>query len=103
MLSTHNPVLFTANLCPPPHSQGKHSIHVYSVNGCLLSSFTSSEQVTSLHLVSDYIILGTRQGRLHIRDLLRCTESLLFARMIFFSTPFIIIQIWLCFCIRLSN
>ncbi|XP_075884079.1 neurobeachin-like protein 2 isoform X3 [Nelusetta ayraudi] len=51
------------------HREAKYSIHVYSVNGCLLSSFTSSEQVTALHLVSEYIILGTLQGSLHIRDL----------------------------------
>ncbi|XP_070767640.1 neurobeachin-like protein 2 [Enoplosus armatus] len=48
---------------------GKYSILVYSVNGCLLSSFTMEEQVTVLHLVSEYIILGTMQGSLHIRDL----------------------------------
>uniref|UniRef100_A0A669EV45 Neurobeachin-like protein 2 n=1 Tax=Oreochromis niloticus TaxID=8128 RepID=A0A669EV45_ORENI len=46
-----------------------YSIHVYSVNGCLLSSFTMEEQVTALHLVSEYVILGTMQGNLHIRDL----------------------------------
>lgn len=51
--------------------QGKYSIHVYSVNGCLLSSFTMEEQVTALHLVSEYVILGTIQGNLHIRDLYR--------------------------------
>uniref|UniRef100_UPI003AAC4AAA neurobeachin-like protein 2 isoform X1 n=1 Tax=Centroberyx gerrardi TaxID=166262 RepID=UPI003AAC4AAA len=49
--------------------KGKYSLHVYSVNGCLLSSFTMEEQVTALHLVSDYIIVGTLQGNLHIRDL----------------------------------
>ncbi|XP_061572701.1 neurobeachin-like protein 2 isoform X3 [Cololabis saira] len=49
--------------------KGKYSIHVYSVNGCLLSSFTTEEQITALHLVSEYIILGTVQGSLHIRDL----------------------------------
>lgn len=42
------------------------------MNGCLLSSFTTAEQVTALHLVSEYIILGTTQGNLHIRDLYRC-------------------------------
>ncbi|XP_044215152.1 neurobeachin-like protein 2 isoform X2 [Thunnus albacares] len=52
-----------------PNRKGKYSIHVYSVNGCLLSSFTMEEQVTALHLVSEYIILGTIQGSLHIRDL----------------------------------
>uniref|UniRef100_A0A4W6DRB4 Neurobeachin-like protein 2 n=1 Tax=Lates calcarifer TaxID=8187 RepID=A0A4W6DRB4_LATCA len=49
--------------------KGKYSIHVYSVNGCLLSSFTMEEQVTALHLVSEYVILGTMQGSLHIQDL----------------------------------
>ncbi|XP_030250167.1 neurobeachin-like protein 2 isoform X2 [Sparus aurata] len=52
-----------------PHRKGKYSIHVYSVNGCLLSSFAMEEQVTALHLVSEYIILGTMQGGLHMRDL----------------------------------
>ncbi|MEQ2239137.1 Neurobeachin-like protein 2 [Ilyodon furcidens] len=52
------------------HRKGKHSIHVYSVNGCLLSSFTMEEQITALHLVSEYVILGTMQGSLHIRDLI---------------------------------
>ncbi|KAM9851975.1 neurobeachin-like protein 2 [Aulostomus maculatus] len=49
--------------------KGKCSIHVYSVNGCLLSSFTMMEQVTALHLLSDYILLGTMQGGLHIHHL----------------------------------
>lgn len=72
-LSTHRPApsLNKSVFFPP---QGKYSIHVYSVNGCLLSSFTSSEQVTALHLVSEYIILGTLQGSLHIRDLHRCAR-----------------------------
>lgn len=51
--------------------QGKYSIHVYSVNGCLLASFTMEEQVTAVHLVSEYVILGTMQGSLHIQDLYR--------------------------------
>ncbi|XP_008283899.1 neurobeachin-like protein 2 isoform X4 [Stegastes partitus] len=51
------------------HRKGKYSIHVYSVNGCLLSSISMEEQVTALHLVSDYVILGTMQGGLHVRDL----------------------------------
>ncbi|XP_040899509.1 neurobeachin-like protein 2 isoform X6 [Toxotes jaculatrix] len=49
--------------------KGKYSIYVYSANGCLLSSFTMEEQVTALHLVSEYVILGTMRGGLHIRDL----------------------------------
>uniref|UniRef100_A0A665U7R1 Neurobeachin-like protein 2 n=1 Tax=Echeneis naucrates TaxID=173247 RepID=A0A665U7R1_ECHNA len=50
-------------------SNRKYSIYVYSVNGCLLSSSIMEEQVTTLHLVSEYVILGTMQGSLHIRDL----------------------------------
>uniref|UniRef100_A0A4W5RKL2 Neurobeachin-like protein 2 n=2 Tax=Hucho hucho TaxID=62062 RepID=A0A4W5RKL2_9TELE len=47
----------------------KYSLHVYSVNGCLLSSVSLEEQVTALYLVPEYIILGTQQGNLHIRHL----------------------------------
>ncbi|XP_058503253.1 neurobeachin-like protein 2 isoform X2 [Solea solea] len=49
--------------------KGQYSVHVYTVNGCLLSSFTTEEQVTALHLVNEYVILGTMQGSLHILDL----------------------------------
>ncbi|XP_029927816.1 neurobeachin-like protein 2 isoform X2 [Myripristis murdjan] len=52
-----------------PFRKGKYSVHVYSVNGCLLSSFTTEEQVTALHLVLDFIIVGTVEGNLQIRDL----------------------------------
>ncbi|XP_017281990.1 neurobeachin-like protein 2 isoform X2 [Kryptolebias marmoratus] len=52
-----------------PHRKGKCSVHVYSVNGCLLSSFSTEERVTVLRLVSEYVILATMQGSLHIRDL----------------------------------
>ncbi|XP_062322796.1 neurobeachin-like protein 2 isoform X4 [Osmerus eperlanus] len=48
----------------------KYSLHVYSVNGRLLASATLEEQVTALYLAADYVILGTSQGNLHIRDLL---------------------------------
>lgn len=51
--------------------QGKYSIYVYSVNGCLMSSVNMDEQVTALHLVSEYVILGTMRGSLHILDLYR--------------------------------
>uniref|UniRef100_A0AAZ3PSS1 Neurobeachin-like protein 2 n=1 Tax=Oncorhynchus tshawytscha TaxID=74940 RepID=A0AAZ3PSS1_ONCTS len=46
-----------------------YSLHVYSVNGCLLSSVSLEEEVTALYLVPEYIILGTQQGNLHIRHL----------------------------------
>ncbi|XP_056300146.1 neurobeachin-like protein 2 isoform X3 [Pseudoliparis swirei] len=58
------------------HRKGKYSIHVYSVNCCLLSSFTLEEKVTALHLVSEHIILGTVEGRLHIRELCSLDASI---------------------------
>ncbi|MEQ2203907.1 Neurobeachin-like protein 2, partial [Xenoophorus captivus] len=66
---------------------GKHSIHVYSVNGCLLSSFTMEEQITALHLVSEYIILGTMQGSLHILDLISSSNVSLFCSLDSLITP----------------
>lgn len=51
--------------------QDKSSIHVYSVNGRLLSSSSLDEQVTAMHLVLEHVILGTSQGSLHIRSLHR--------------------------------
>ncbi|KAJ8004840.1 hypothetical protein DPEC_G00140480 [Dallia pectoralis] len=53
------------------HTAGKekYSLYVYSVNGCLLSSISLEEQVTALCLVPDYVILGTQQGGVHIREL----------------------------------
>ncbi|XP_055019301.1 neurobeachin-like protein 2 isoform X2 [Boleophthalmus pectinirostris] len=51
------------------YRKGKYSVHVYSVNGCLLASLPIEEQVTALHLMNEYIILGTVEGNLHIRHL----------------------------------
>ncbi|KAB5586981.1 hypothetical protein PHYPO_G00007710 [Pangasianodon hypophthalmus] len=47
----------------------KCALHVYSVNGTLLASMVLEEPVSALYLVSDYLILGTLQGNLHIKDL----------------------------------
>ncbi|XP_055065658.2 neurobeachin-like protein 2 isoform X2 [Misgurnus anguillicaudatus] len=47
----------------------KYALHVYSVNGTLLASATLDEKITAVHLVPDYLIVGTQQGNLHIRDL----------------------------------
>uniref|UniRef100_A0A8C2F2C6 Neurobeachin-like protein 2 n=1 Tax=Cyprinus carpio TaxID=7962 RepID=A0A8C2F2C6_CYPCA len=47
----------------------KYALHVYSVNGTLLASETLDEKISALHLVPDYLIVGTQQGNLHIRDL----------------------------------
>uniref|UniRef100_A0A8C2EZY1 Neurobeachin-like protein 2 n=1 Tax=Cyprinus carpio TaxID=7962 RepID=A0A8C2EZY1_CYPCA len=48
----------------------KYALHVYSVNGTLLASETLDEKISALHLVPDYLIVGTQQGNLHIRDFL---------------------------------
>uniref|UniRef100_A0A671PI41 Neurobeachin-like protein 2 n=1 Tax=Sinocyclocheilus anshuiensis TaxID=1608454 RepID=A0A671PI41_9TELE len=47
----------------------KYALHVYSVNGTLLASETLDEKISALHLVPDYLIVGTQQGNLHIREL----------------------------------
>ncbi|XP_029359422.1 neurobeachin-like protein 2 isoform X2 [Echeneis naucrates] len=62
-------IVVQTSLAERSNRKGKYSIYVYSVNGCLLSSSIMEEQVTTLHLVSEYVILGTMQGSLHIRDL----------------------------------
>ncbi|XP_051922012.1 neurobeachin-like protein 2 isoform X1 [Hippocampus zosterae] len=62
-------VVQTSRGKPSNDMKGTDSIHVYSVNGFLLSSFNMEEQVCALHLVSEYIMLGTMQGRLHVRQL----------------------------------
>ncbi|KAM6967984.1 neurobeachin-like protein 2 [Aplochiton taeniatus] len=49
--------------------KGKYSLHVYSVNGCLLASVSLEEKGTALYLVPDFVILGTLQGHLQIREL----------------------------------
>ncbi|KAG7261873.1 hypothetical protein CRUP_016958 [Coryphaenoides rupestris] len=50
-------------------TKGSSSLFVYSVNGCLQSTVGLEEEVTALHLVSEYIILGTLGGNLQIRNL----------------------------------
>ncbi|CAL8247132.1 unnamed protein product [Lota lota] len=52
-----------------PTAKGSYSLFVYSVNGCLLSRVLLEEEVTALHLFSEYVILGTLQGNLQIRHL----------------------------------
>ncbi|XP_057195455.1 neurobeachin-like protein 2 isoform X2 [Triplophysa rosa] len=47
----------------------KYALHVYSVNGTLLASATLDEKITATHLVPHYLIVGTQQGNLHIREL----------------------------------
>ncbi|XP_060726425.1 neurobeachin-like protein 2 isoform X5 [Tachysurus vachellii] len=53
----------------------KYALHVYSVNGTLLASAVLEEAVSALYLVSDYLILGTLQGNLHIKELFSLAEA----------------------------
>ncbi|XP_066487542.1 neurobeachin-like protein 2 [Tiliqua scincoides] len=48
----------------------KFALHLYSVNGKHLSSIPLDEQVTSLCVTEDFVVLGTIQCSLQIRDLL---------------------------------
>lgn len=36
-----------------------------------MASLSMEQEVTALHLINEYVILGTVQGSLHIRDLYR--------------------------------
>uniref|UniRef100_A0AAY4CST8 Neurobeachin-like protein 2 n=1 Tax=Denticeps clupeoides TaxID=299321 RepID=A0AAY4CST8_9TELE len=47
----------------------KSSLHVYSVNGKLLASVCVEERVSALYLVQEFVVLGSLQGNLHVRDL----------------------------------
>ncbi|KAI4885568.1 hypothetical protein NFI96_016862 [Prochilodus magdalenae] len=52
----------------------KYALHVYTVNGALLASAVLEESVSAMYLVSKYLILGTLQGNLLIRDLFSLNE-----------------------------
>ncbi|XP_069067022.1 neurobeachin-like protein 2 isoform X2 [Pleurodeles waltl] len=47
----------------------KYVLHLYSVNGKHLSSVPLDEQVTDMCITQEYVVLGTMQCSLHIRDL----------------------------------
>uniref|UniRef100_A0A8C6XE33 Neurobeachin-like protein 2 n=1 Tax=Naja naja TaxID=35670 RepID=A0A8C6XE33_NAJNA len=49
----------------------KFALHLYSVNGKHLSSVPLEEQVTSMCVTEDFVVLGTLQCLLQIRDLQR--------------------------------
>ncbi|KAM9488840.1 neurobeachin-like protein 2 isoform 2-T2 [Clarias gariepinus] len=53
----------------------KCGLYVYSVNGTLMASAVLEEPVSALCLVSDYLILGTLQGNLHIKDLFSMEQA----------------------------
>uniref|UniRef100_A0A3B5PZP8 Neurobeachin beta-propeller domain-containing protein n=1 Tax=Xiphophorus maculatus TaxID=8083 RepID=A0A3B5PZP8_XIPMA len=49
----------------------KNTLHLYSVNGKHLSSERLKEQVTDMCVSGEYVIIGSEQGYLSIRDLYR--------------------------------
>uniref|UniRef100_A0A670ZS51 Neurobeachin-like protein 2 n=1 Tax=Pseudonaja textilis TaxID=8673 RepID=A0A670ZS51_PSETE len=54
----------------------KFALHLYSVNGKHLSSVSLDEQVTSMCVTEDFVVLGTLQCSLQIRDLQRLKPAI---------------------------
>lgn len=52
-------------------SQDKNAIHLYSINGKHLCSEPLKEQVTDMCVSGEYVVIGSEQGYLSIRDLYR--------------------------------
>jgi len=52
------------------HSQDVHSMHVYTINGHLLTSSAVTHRITAISTAGDYIITGDENGDLVLRDLL---------------------------------
>ena len=52
------------------HSRDVHSMHVYTINGHLLTSSSVSHRITSIATAADYILTGDENGDLVLRDLL---------------------------------
>ncbi|XP_062913312.1 neurobeachin-like protein 2 isoform X1 [Mobula hypostoma] len=50
-------------------SKDKIFLHLYSVNGKHLASVSMDEQVSAMSIVEEFVVLGTEQCSLHIRDL----------------------------------
>ncbi|KFR05573.1 Neurobeachin-like 1, partial [Opisthocomus hoazin] len=49
--------------------QDKNALHLYSVNGKYLGSETLKEEVSDMCVTGEYIVMGSLQGFLSIRDL----------------------------------
>ena len=52
------------------HSKDVHSLHVYTVNGHLLTSSSVQHRITAIHVTADYVLTGDENGDLILRDLL---------------------------------
>lgn len=51
--------------------QDKNALHLYSVNGKHLCSEPLMEQVTDMCVSGEYVVIGSEQGYMSIRDLYR--------------------------------
>lgn len=51
--------------------QDKNALHLYSVNGKHLCTESLKEQVTDMCVSGEYVVIGSEQGYLSIRDLYR--------------------------------
>ncbi|NXU04571.1 NBEL2 protein, partial [Buphagus erythrorhynchus] len=49
--------------------QDRFALHLYSVNGKLLSSVPLDREVTAMCLTEDFVVLGTSECGLEIREL----------------------------------
>lgn len=68
-------VPWSPSACASPHLcsvfQDRFALHLYSVNGKHLSSIPLDEEVTAMCLTEEFVVLGTMQCGLEIRDLQR--------------------------------
>ncbi|KAL7890530.1 hypothetical protein AOLI_G00000060 [Acnodon oligacanthus] len=70
----------------------KNALHLYSVNGKHLCSDPLKEQVTDLCVSGEYIVMGSEQGFLSIRDLYRFTSPLhVLSFPLLFTLPFFLL------------
>uniref|UniRef100_A0A8C4UVC3 Neurobeachin like 1 n=1 Tax=Falco tinnunculus TaxID=100819 RepID=A0A8C4UVC3_FALTI len=57
-------------------TQDKNALHLYSVNGKYLGSETLKEEVSDMCVTGEYIVMGSLQGFLSIRDLYSLSLSI---------------------------
>lgn len=63
-LSYQGHVVFTG------HNRDVHSLHVYTVNGHLLTSSSVEHRITAIGVTADFVVTGDENGELILRDLL---------------------------------
>ncbi|KAM8967194.1 neurobeachin-like protein 2 [Pelodytes ibericus] len=62
-------IIFQSTIEGRSSLKDKFALHLYSVNGRHLSSVSLDEQVTAMCVTQDFVVLGTMQCSLQIRDL----------------------------------